>query len=1099
MPKKGKVMALFLAVILTAVLFVPAYGEEEAENHIRVGFFAFAGYQDMTEDGRRDGYGYEFLQRLSMYTDWEYEYLGYEDSYAEALDMLRSGEVDIVTSVTKTPEREEEFLFSRRDIGTNSTMFTVLAGNESVVEGDYSTYDGLRIGMLEGNSKNRNFEEFAAEHGFTYEPVYYGEDWELTEALQNGSLDGIVTGSLRATENEWLIESFAEVPFYICVRRDREDLMKQIDDAIEAMDSSDPEWRSSLNRKYYAADSGGNIILTADEREYVQNLRHSGNALKVLVNPGRMPYSYVENGELRGIYPAVFAAITERFSIPYEFIPVSGQEEYYDLREKGTADIVLDFPNDYYTAEQQGYRITSPYYTANISLLSLSSFKEEAKTVAAVSLSDLRKSYLTGIDLPEEVLTCSSGEECVKAVIDGKADAAILYSYVSELLVRQDGRNKLSFTLVGSMPISYAVGRHVPENHLLISILNKNIAAMSSGERSAVVNGEVSKARQDTSPGLLALLYSNPIYGIGATVILFLFLMMIAMLAVRSTNQKRLKREIAMATEELEGKTRELEARTEELSRALKAADSANRAKTTFLNNMSHDIRTPMNAIVGYTALATTHLDNRERAMDYLEKITQASSHLMSLINDVLDMSRIESGKVTIEERPGNLAEILQGLRSIIQSDVYAKHLELFIDTVDVVNEEIFCDRLRLNQILLNLVSNAIKFTPSGGTVAVRVTQKPSQKSGCAVYEFVVRDTGIGMSPEFVETIFDPFTRERNSTVSGIQGTGLGMAITKNIVDMMGGTIDITSKKGEGTEFRVNLEFRLSGERKEVPEIGELKGLRSLVVDDDLVCCQSVAKMLRQVGMRAEWTHSGREAVIRTEEAMELGDSFHVYIVDWAMPEMDGIETVRQIRRAVGEDSPIILMSAYDWADIEETARSAGVTDFISKPLFVSDLHRTLKNSISREPEEVLTQEDPQPAVFEGKRILLVEDNELNREIATEILQESGFQVEDAENGKAACEKVENSRPGYYDLILMDIQMPVMDGYEASRYIRRLKDPALARIPIIAMTANAFEEDKRAVISAGMDGHLSKPIDVGNMLKALEELLESPPGQRRDS
>lgn len=327
MPKGKKVTALFLVMLLAAALCVPANGEDGAEKPVRVGFFAFAGYQDMTEDGRRDGYGYEFLQRLSVYTDWEYEYLGYDGSYSDALDMLRSGEVDLVTSVTKTPEREEEFLFSRRDIGINSTIFTVRAGNEDVIEGDYSTYDGLRIGMLEGNSKNANFESFAREHGFSYEPVYYGEDWELTEALHAGSLDGIVTGSLRAMEDEWLIESFAEVPFYICVRRDREDLMEQIDAAIDSMDSADPEWRSSLSRKYYAADNGGNIVLNAEERDYVLGFRESGNVLKVLVNPERMPYSYYEDGELRGVYPAVFHAIVQRFSIPCEFISVNGLGE----------------------------------------------------------------------------------------------------------------------------------------------------------------------------------------------------------------------------------------------------------------------------------------------------------------------------------------------------------------------------------------------------------------------------------------------------------------------------------------------------------------------------------------------------------------------------------------------------------------------------------------------------------------------------------------------------------------------------------------------------------------------------------------------------
>ena len=492
----------------------------------------------------------------------------------------------------------------------------------------------------------------------------------------------------------------------------------------------------------------------------------------------------------------------------------------------------------------------------------------------------------------------------------------------------------------------------------------------------------------------------------------------------------------------------------------------------------------------GYTALTTTHLDNKERAQDYLSKIAQASNHLLSLINDVLDMSRIESGKVTINERPENLADILQGLRNIIQSDIHAKNMELFIDTVDVTDEEIFCDKLRLNQILLNLTSNAIKFTPVGGSVAVRVTQKPSRSSRRGLYEFKVSDTGIGMSPEFAKTVFDPFTRERTSTVSGIQGTGLGMAITKNIVDMMGGSIHVESEQGKGTTFTVSLELRFSAEHQEMGPITELKGFRGLVVDDDMICCQSVSKMLRQIGMRAEWALSGREAVARTTEAVDLADPFEVYIVDWSMPDLSGIETVRQIRNIVGDDSPIILMSAYDWSDIEQEARLAGVTGFISKPLFASDLHLTLERSLGRATETpVKTSAISGEEDFTDKCILLVEDNELNQEIAAEILKEAGFRVECAGNGQEACDMVRDSQPGHYDLILMDIQMPVMDGYAATRAIRALENPALANLPIIAMTANAFEEDRKKAMETGMNGHLAKPIDIDKMLELLRSLF----------
>ncbi len=534
----------------------------------------------------------------------------------------------------------------------------------------------------------------------------------------------------------------------------------------------------------------------------------------------------------------------------------------------------------------------------------------------------------------------------------------------------------------------------------------------------------------------------------------------------------------------------------EELANALALAEQASRAKTTFLNNMSHDIRTPMNAIIGFTALASTHIDNKERVLDYLGKIGQSSNHLLSLINDILDMSRIESGKVNIKEKPENLAEILHSLRDIIQADVHSRQLDFFIDTVDVIDENIYCDRLRLNQILLNILSNAMKFTAPGGTVSMRITEKSVSHAGYASYEFFIKDTGIGMSPEFVKTIFEPFTRERSSTVSNTQGTGLGMAITKTIVDIMGGTIEVSSEEGKGSEFTVTLDFRLLKEQREAPRIERLAGLRGLVVDDDINTCQSVAQMLRQIGMRSEWTMYGKEAVVRTEEALKLGDQFHVYIIDWLMPDLNGIETVRRIRQVVGKNAPIIILSAYDWADIEDEARKAGVTDFVSKPLFLSDLHRVLLKACG----DLVEESEPEPLLsldtdFQGRRILLVEDNELNKEIAEELLHQEGFLVETAENGQKAVDTVQDRQPGWFDLVLMDIQMPVMDGYEATRQIRALPDPVRAGVPIIAMTANAFDEDKRAAAEAGMDGHVGKPIDIPVLLQLLHDVLAGGQGK----
>ena len=565
----------------------------------------------------------------------------------------------------------------------------------------------------------------------------------------------------------------------------------------------------------------------------------------------------------------------------------------------------------------------------------------------------------------------------------------------------------------------------------------------------------------------------------------------------RQTGERRWFHVVAMNSE-IEGQTKYimvLSDRTADkqlnrtLSDAVAAAENANRAKSTFLSSMSHDIRTPMNAIIGFTTLAAGHLDDKERIKDYLAKILAAGNHLLSLINDILDMSRIESGKMQLEETQVNLSDVLHDIKTIFSGQVYAKQLEFYMDAMDVTDEDVYCDKTRLNQVLMNLLSNAIKFTPAGGTVSVRVRQLAGKVGGYGQYEFRVKDSGIGMSREFAKKIFEPFERERTSTVSRIQGTGLGMAITKNIVDMMGGTIEVQSAPEKGTEFIVCIPLRARAEDRKTVKITRLEGLKALVVDDDFNTCDSVTRMLVKVGMRAEWTLSGKEAVLRARQSIEMGDTFKAYIIDWRLPDMNGIEVTRQIR-ALHDDTPIIILTAYDWSDIEAEAKAAGVTAFCSKPMFMSNLRNTLMTAIgqkqAREEQGVLSEKTND---FKGKHILLVEDNELNREIAESILNDYGLVVDTAENGTIAVEKVSTAAPGQYDLILMDVQMPIMDGYTATRRIRELKNPALAGIPILAMTANAFDEDRRKALESGMNGFLSKPIVIADLVQEMRKIL----------
>lgn len=522
------------------------------------------------------------------------------------------------------------------------------------------------------------------------------------------------------------------------------------------------------------------------------------------------------------------------------------------------------------------------------------------------------------------------------------------------------------------------------------------------------------------------------------------------------------------------------------LEQALEMAKSASRAKTMFLNNMSHDIRTPMNAIIGYTELATMHIDNKDLVQNFLGKIELSSNHLLSLINDVLDMSRIESGKLNLNEKPEHLPEIIHTLKDIVQADINSRKLQFYANSIGIQNEDVVCDRLRLNQVLLNVISNAIKYTPIGGSIWFSVEQKESDEPGFGAYEFRIRDSGIGMSEDFLPKIFDAFTRVNSSTVSGIQGTGLGMAITKNIVDLMDGSIDIRSKLDEGTDVVLNFQFKLAKPMEQLTKIKELEGKKILIVDDDEDCIRSVPKIFNALGVETDCCYSGAEALEKVRKAKAEGVAYDAFLIDWRMPDMDCINTTTHLREELGEDVLVIVMSAYEWSDIEDKALAIGIRNFVSKPVFPSDARDTLLQSFGL--LHVNAPETDKKVNFNGKKVLLVDDNELNREIAQEILEDCGIVVTTACDGAKAVEYMKNVTPGACDLILMDVQMPIMDGYEATREIRKLNKIA-AEIPIIAMTANAFADDQQAALDAGMNEHVAKPVNVNKLKEVLARFL----------
>ena len=521
------------------------------------------------------------------------------------------------------------------------------------------------------------------------------------------------------------------------------------------------------------------------------------------------------------------------------------------------------------------------------------------------------------------------------------------------------------------------------------------------------------------------------------------------------------------------------------LKDAYKAAENASRAKSEFLSNMSHDIRTPMNAIVGLTAIAGANIDNKARVMECLCKITKSSRHLLGLVNEVLDMARIESGRMSLSEEDFSLPELVDNLVTLTKPSIDEHKHALEVHVRHIEHEAVCGDSLKIQQLFVNLLSNAIKYTPDGGNITFSIEEKPNGFSELGCYEFIIEDNGIGMSPEFQKIMFEPFSRADDQRTTRIQGTGLGMAITRNIVNLMNGSIKVDSALNRGTKITVTIFLKLQESEKEQEK--ELVDLPVLVVDDDKTCCESTVATLSEIGIAGEWVLSGKEAVRRCYEHHEKKEDYFAIILDWKMPEMDGIETARQIRKRIGSDITIILLSSFEFSEIESEAKAAGVDAFIAKPLFRSRLTATLRRFVS-EKKEKTARDYLESTDYSGKRILLVEDNELNREIASEILQMTGVEVEYAENGKIAVEKVLNAPANRYDLAFMDIQMPVMNGYEATAAIRGLSGER-GQLPIVAMTANAFAEDVQMAKNAGMNGHIAKPLDVKKLSEILKKWL----------
>ena len=1070
--RKSACVMLSLLLLLSAVLPVKAAAETASAKVVRVGSFEDT-FNYVNEKGARKGYGYELLETLSGYAGWQFEYVTCD--WSDCFEKLKNGEIDIIGGISYTEDRTQEMLFSDEPMGVEKYYLYADLSRADISASDFKTLNGKKIGVLMGTEPEVMLAEWEEKYGLKTEHVNISNNEDVKQKLANHEIDCFVSleESFWAERGISTITRVGESGIYYAINKNRPDIKEELDDAMRALDEAVPFYTADLYKRYFSMDY--TPILTGEEKAWLR--KHGAIRMGFLASDSGVSTFDPATGEFTGVitdYIQFAADCLGNQELEFQLVGYDSKEAELDALKSGEIDMIFHCDQNPNLAEEYHFACTNTTWTSNLmAVTNKQHFNENNVNRIAVPQNKLSlKKYLAFYYPQWEIVDCDTQEDAARLVKDGQADC-----FVTGISSENKYSKKYSFysvPLVNPVRSCFAVNSG---NRSLLSILNKTIKAMPVNMLAGALAMYKSSARKVTLSDFIKDNFFKVM--LISSIAVAVVLLTILMLLQKARKAEAAARKAASDTQELNAK----------LQVAVEKAESANRAKSTFLSNMSHDIRTPMNAIIGFTTLALSNIDDTDRVKDYLGKTLASSNHLLSLINDVLDMSRIESGKIHLEEVEVNLSDVLHDLKTIVSGQIYAKQLELYMDAMDVTDEDVYCDKTRLNQILLNLLSNAIKFTPAGGTVSVRVRQLAGQVRGCGQYEFRIKDNGIGMSPEFAKKIFEPFERERTSTVSRIQGTGLGMAITKNIVDMMGGTIEVQTAQGKGTEFTVCVPMRAQTEQRPVEKITELEGLKALVVDDDFNTCDSVTKMLVKVGMRAEWTLSGKEAVLRARQSIEMSDVYHAYIIDWRLPDMNGIEVTRQIR-SLHDDTPIIILTAYDWSDIEVEAKAAGVTAFCAKPMFMSDLRETLMSALGQKPADAVQGLLPEKnADFKGKHILLVEDNELNREIAQEILREYGFLVDSAENGAVAVEKVSTAAPGSYDLVLMDVQMPIMDGYTATRKIRALDDPARAKLPILAMTANAFDEDRRNALESGMNGFLSKPIVIDDLVQELRKIL----------
>lgn len=1043
---------MFFSSLLSIPFTVCAAEEEKEREVVKVGFWAYEGYHMIDENGMRSGYGYDFLRLASRYMDVDFEYIGYENSWDDMLEMLSDGRIDMLTSVHMTPERLEKFEFSK-PIGTCHGMLTVKSDNNSIVASDFSTYEGMRVGMLESTIRNEDFAEYARKNGFSYTPVYFSLHTQLEQALASGKVDAAVTSSIRKITDERILDSFAPAEFYVMVRKDDAKLLEQINYAIDQLNAVEGDWQNNLNNKYYTRADEKNLEFTDAEKELIRQYVEGEKVLTVSASHDRAPYSYVENGELKGIIPDYFRRLADDIGIPYKVMVPDSREEYSHWQKTAAVDVFMDTRDSFAQwCEENSFSVTAPYTTMRLAMVTRLDFDGNIQRVAVTS-----SQGITGIEDglvgDAEKITVSSREEAMQAVKDGKADATFTYLYTAQEFVNQKGRGILTYTLLEDPTYNYCISCSPQVSHEMAGILTKGIYAMPEGVFEDIAAQYTSYKAEEVDLSTWITLY--PLVTVVVGVVLFLICLLAVLLWQR---QREIKQE---------------QKRAEQFQELAAYAERANQAKSNFLANMSHDIRTPMNAIVGIANLMEREMNISDKLRDYIQKIQVSAQYLLGLINDVLDMSKIEAKEVNFTEEPMILPEQVMQVEKMIREQVEQRSQTFILRTKKITHNYILGDSVRLRQTLLNLLSNSVKYTQEGGRITLDFEELPCDNPEKAKFCFTITDNGMGMTLEFLEHICEPFVRGEASVTNKIQGTGLGMAITKSIIELLGGEIQIQSAPGKGTKSIVTLEMKIDREADYQADADQL-----LLITGDATLQFNMEKFFAGIS-------ASLSCVSTKEDALKLMNDqvFDVILLADYKGKPDLKDAVSSLRAKAPSKTMIFCMDYTSNNEAEQTyAVNSGADGFIARPFFLTDLNLAISRVRSRGGCREFS-------ALKGMRFLCAEDNALNAEILEALLDMNGASCKIYSDGVKLVKAFETVGEGEYDAILMDVQMPEMNGLDATRAIRTGQNPLGRTIPIIAMTANAFTEDVQQSMEAGMDAHISKPIDITLLEKVMRKFM----------